>query len=74
MRSVHVGRDLGTQVFITAGLENGDMVVLNPNDSVKDGAHVTAELAPSGQEGGERKPAALSAKGSPKGSQAQQDQ
>jgi multidrug efflux pump subunit AcrA (membrane-fusion protein) len=52
MRSVHVGRDLGTQVFITAGLENGDMVVVNPNDSVKDGVHVTARPAPAGQEGG----------------------
>ena len=39
MRPVHVGRDLGTQVFITAGLQNGDMVVVNPNDSVKDGVH-----------------------------------
>jgi multidrug efflux pump subunit AcrA (membrane-fusion protein) len=74
MRSVHVGRDLGTQVFITAGLENGDVVVLNPNDSVKDGARVIAKPAPSGQESGERKPAASSAKSSAKGSQAQQDQ
>jgi multidrug efflux pump subunit AcrA (membrane-fusion protein) len=74
MRSVHVGRDLGTQVFITAGLQNGDMVVVNPNDSVTDGAHVTAKPAPSGQEGGERKPAAGGGKGGAKGSQAQQDQ
>ena len=74
MRSVHVGRDLGTQVFITAGLENGDMVVVNPNDSVKDGAHVTAKPAPSGQEGSEAKPAAGGGKGGAKGSQAQQDQ
>jgi hypothetical protein len=70
MRAVHVGRDLGTQVFITAGLQNGDMVVVNPNDSVKEGVHVTAEPAPSGQEGSAAKPAA----GDGKGSQAQQDQ
>jgi multidrug efflux pump subunit AcrA (membrane-fusion protein) len=56
MRPVHVGRDLGTQVSVTAGLENGDMVVVNPNDSVKDGAHVIAKPAPSGQAGSERKP------------------
>ncbi len=56
MRPVHVGRDLGTQVFITAGLDNGDMVVVNPNDLVKDGAHVTAKPAPSGQEGSEARP------------------
>ena len=74
MRPVHVGRDLGTQVFITAGLENGDMVVVNPNDLVKDGAHVTAKPAPSGQEGSEAKPAAGGGKGGAKGSQAQQDQ
>jgi multidrug efflux pump subunit AcrA (membrane-fusion protein) len=74
MRSVHVGRDLGTQMYITAGLENGDMVVVNPNDSVKEGAHVTAKPAPPGQEGSEAKPAAGDGKGGAKGSQAQQNQ
>jgi multidrug efflux pump subunit AcrA (membrane-fusion protein) len=74
MRAVHVGRDLGTQVFVTAGLENGDMVVLNPNDLVKEGAHVTAKPAPPGQEGSEAKPAAEGGKGGAKGSHAQQDQ
>lgn len=73
MRSVHVGRDLGTQVYITAGLQNGDMVVVNPNDLVKDGAHVIAKPAPPGQEGSEAKPAAGGGKDA-KGSQAQQDQ
>jgi multidrug efflux pump subunit AcrA (membrane-fusion protein) len=71
MRSVRVGRDLGSQVFITAGLENGDMLVVNPNDSVTDGAHVIAKPAPSGQEGSAAKPAAGSGNGSAKGSQAQ---
>jgi multidrug efflux pump subunit AcrA (membrane-fusion protein) len=74
MRSVHVGRDLGTQVYITAGLQNGDMVVVNANDLVKDGAHVTAKPAPPGQEGSEAKPAAGGGKDGAKGSQAQQDQ
>jgi multidrug efflux pump subunit AcrA (membrane-fusion protein) len=74
MRSVHVGRDLGTQVYITAGLENGDMVVVNPNDLVKDGVHVTAKPAPAGQEGGEQKPAAGDRKGGSEGSHTQQDQ
>jgi multidrug efflux pump subunit AcrA (membrane-fusion protein) len=74
MRAVHVGRDLGTQVYVTAGLENGDMVVLNPNDLVKEGAHVTAKPAPPGQEGSEAKPAAGGGKSGAKGSQAQQDQ
>jgi multidrug efflux pump subunit AcrA (membrane-fusion protein) len=74
MRSVHVGRDLGSQVFITAGLQNGNMVVVNPNDSVKEGAHVTAKPAPAGQQGSEAKPAAGGGKDDAKGSQAQQDQ
>ena len=74
MRSVHVGRDLGTQVFITAGLENGDMVVLNPNDLVKEGAHVIAKPAPPGQAVSEAKAAAGGEKGGAKGSQALQDQ
>jgi hypothetical protein len=74
MRPVHVGRDLGTQVFITAGLENGDTVVVNPNDAVKAGAHVTAKPAPSGQEGSEPKPSAGGENGGAKGGQAQLDQ
>jgi membrane fusion protein (multidrug efflux system) len=74
MRPVHVGRDLGTQVYITAGLQNGDMVVVNPNDLVKDGAHVTAKPAPLGQEGSEAKPAAGGGKDGAKGSRTQQDQ
>jgi multidrug efflux pump subunit AcrA (membrane-fusion protein) len=74
MRSVHVGRDLGTQVYITAGLENGDMVVVNPNDLVRAGAHVTAKPAPPGQEGSEAKPAAADGESGAKGSPAQQNQ
>jgi len=74
MRQVHVGRDLGTQVFITAGLQDGDMVVVNPNDLVKEGAHVTARPAPLGQQGGEAKPAAEDGKGGVKGSGGQHGQ
>ena len=74
MRAVHVGRDLGTQVFVTEGLQNGDMVVVNPNDLVKDGTHVTAKPAPSGQAGIETKLAAGGGTGDAKGRQAQQDQ
>jgi multidrug efflux pump subunit AcrA (membrane-fusion protein) len=52
MRPVNVGRDLGTQVYITAGLQDGDIIVVNPNDAVKQGAHVTTRPAPAGQQGG----------------------
>ena len=51
MRPVHVGRDLGTQVYITAGLEDGDLIVVNPTDAVKQGARVSARPAPAGQQG-----------------------
>ena len=52
MRLVQVGRDLGTQLYITAGLKDGDLVVVSPNDLVKEGARVTTRPAPKGQEGG----------------------
>jgi multidrug efflux pump subunit AcrA (membrane-fusion protein) len=52
LRPVSVGRDLGTQIYVTAGLEDGDLVVVNPNDAVKQGAHVNTRPAPAGQQGG----------------------
>jgi len=52
MRPVDVGRDLGTQAYIIAGLKDGDLVVVNPNDLVKEGARVTTRPAPKGQDGG----------------------
>jgi multidrug efflux pump subunit AcrA (membrane-fusion protein) len=51
MRPVEVGRDLGTQVYITDGLQDGDLIVVNPNDVVKQGARVSTRPAPKGQEG-----------------------
>ena len=51
MRPVHVGRDLGTQVYVTAGLQDGELVVLNPNDAVKQGIRVNTRPAPDGQLG-----------------------
>jgi multidrug efflux pump subunit AcrA (membrane-fusion protein) len=52
MRAVHVGRDLGTQVYIVTGLKDGDMVVVNANDLVKEGVRVTTRPAPRGQQSG----------------------
>jgi multidrug efflux pump subunit AcrA (membrane-fusion protein) len=52
MRPVDVGRDLGTQAYIIAGLKDGDLVVVNPNDLVKEGVRVTTRPAPKGQDGG----------------------
>ena len=50
LRPVHVGRDLGTQVYVTSGLKKGDQVIVNPTDVVQEGVHVRAEPAPKGQE------------------------
>jgi hypothetical protein len=50
MQQVQVGRDLGTQVYITQGLQNGDVVVVNPTDQVKEGVHVRTQPAPMGQQ------------------------
>jgi multidrug efflux pump subunit AcrA (membrane-fusion protein) len=53
MRHVNVGRDLGTQIYITGGLQDGDVVVVSPNDAVTQGARVRTRAAPSGQQGGD---------------------
>jgi multidrug efflux pump subunit AcrA (membrane-fusion protein) len=50
LQNVRVGRDLGTQVYVTSGLKGGDQVVVNPTSSVQEGAHVQAKPAPKGQE------------------------
>jgi hypothetical protein len=70
MRPVNVGRDLGTQVYVTAGLEDGDFVVVNPNDAVKQGVRVSTRPAPAGQQGGD----ANSSAGGKSGDQSGQDQ
>jgi multidrug efflux pump subunit AcrA (membrane-fusion protein) len=49
LQQVHVGRDLGTEVYVTAGLRNGDQIVVNPTDSVQEGVHVQTKNAPKGQ-------------------------
>jgi multidrug efflux pump subunit AcrA (membrane-fusion protein) len=58
MQPVHVGRDLGSQVYVTAGLRDGDLVVVNPNDAVKQGLRVSTRPAPAGQQGGNADPTA----------------
>jgi multidrug efflux pump subunit AcrA (membrane-fusion protein) len=50
LQQVHVGRDLGTEVYVTTGLRNGDKIVVNPTDSVQEGVHVQTKPAPKGQE------------------------
>jgi multidrug efflux pump subunit AcrA (membrane-fusion protein) len=50
IQRVQVGRDLGSQVYIVQGLQNGDVVVVNPTDQVKEGVHVRTHPAPMGQQ------------------------
>jgi hypothetical protein len=50
MQPVVLGRDLGTQIYVASGLQNGDMVVVSPNDQVREGVHVTTQPAPKGQQ------------------------
>ena len=50
LQQVHLGRDLGTQVYITTGLKDGDQIVVNPTDTVQEGVHVQTRAAPKGQE------------------------
>jgi multidrug efflux pump subunit AcrA (membrane-fusion protein) len=50
LRPVHVGRDLGTQIYVTSGLKDGDQVVVNPTEVVQEGVRVQANPAPKGQE------------------------
>jgi len=50
LQQVHVGRDLGTQVYVTTGLRNGDKIVVNPSDNAQEGLRVQTKPAPKGQE------------------------
>ena len=39
-QGVQLGRDFGVQTEILSGLAEGDMVVLNPTDDIRDGSKV----------------------------------
>lgn len=43
---VTIGHDFGRDVEITSGLTANDLIILDPSDSLTDGAEVHAELAP----------------------------
>jgi multidrug efflux pump subunit AcrA (membrane-fusion protein) len=46
LQPVIAGRDYGANVEIREGLQEGDLVVVNPGDSAKDGAKVTTRMLP----------------------------
>lgn len=49
LKNVTVGRDFGTSLEITSGIENTDRLILNPSDSLADGAKVAVQNGPAGK-------------------------
>ena len=45
LRKVKLGRDLGTQIEILAGVDEKDMIVTNPSDAMRDGVSVNMKVA-----------------------------
>jgi hypothetical protein len=45
-----IGRDYGTQVEITAGLQGWEYIIVNPGDEVREGVLVTPRAAPESEE------------------------
>lgn len=43
-RSLRIGRDYGTVMEVVAGLNEGDLVVNQPSDALRDGQHVRSRL------------------------------
>jgi hypothetical protein len=50
MQPVLLGRDLGSQIYVASGLEDGDLVVVSPTYQVKEGVRVSMQPAPKGQQ------------------------
>jgi hypothetical protein len=46
-QKLELGRDFGTEVEVTSGVEEGTRVVVNPSDDVREGVAVTV-LSPVG--------------------------
>jgi len=42
---IHIGRDLGTNIEVLDGLEVGQMLAVNPGDTVREGARVKAQAS-----------------------------
>ena len=59
LRPVVIGRDHGANLEVREGLAEGDLIVVNPGDSAKEGAKVTTRMlaAQAGEAGGAQDPA-----------------
>lgn len=49
LQPVTLGRDYGAQTEIREGLQEGDLVIVNPGDTAREGAQVNARLLPKPQ-------------------------
>ena len=45
LRKVKLGRDLGTQVEVLSGVNENEMIITNPTDTMRDGVTVTTKVA-----------------------------
>jgi RND family efflux transporter MFP subunit len=48
LKHVTIGRDFGTSLEVTSGIESTDRLILNPSDSLADGAKVEVQNQPAG--------------------------
>jgi RND family efflux transporter MFP subunit len=46
LQKVQLGRDLGTSIEVVAGLADHSVIVLNPSDTLRDGAQVLSQAIP----------------------------
>jgi RND family efflux transporter MFP subunit len=46
IKDIKIGRDLGTKLEVIDGIQDGDSVILNPSDSLTDGAKVNVKVQP----------------------------
>ena len=44
LKSIKIGRDFGTKLEVVDGLDENDLVILNPSDSLADGSQVQVKL------------------------------
>jgi membrane fusion protein (multidrug efflux system) len=55
LKSIKIGRDLGTKLEIVSGLEPDDQVIVNPSDSLTDGQKVKVDTSQDQKQGQEEK-------------------
>ncbi len=49
LRDITIGRDLGMNLEVTKGIDEGDLVIINPSDSLADGQKVHVTMKDQGQ-------------------------